>query len=208
MSHRATLPACPVLKKNTRFLRFLTPRPAALALLAVMLSACSGSSERKTTTYAAGDKASVDKLTYSIVDTQIFPRLGDEAAPRMPLNRFYVIDVAVSNSGNEELPIPGMTLIDDYGKPYEELTDGSGVPKWLGVSPRVQANQTEQGSIIFDAPAGHYKLKLTDETDPEDVYVDIPLSFAHEQLQNETTGTPDTASELDGAAAAPAPKKK
>jgi hypothetical protein len=187
MSLRASLPVC--------------------ASLALLLTACSGTPERKVVTYSVGDKASVEKLTYSIVDTQILPRLGEDSAPRNPQHRFYIVDVSVSNSASEDLPIPGMALVDDSGKIYEELTDGSGVPKWLGVSRRVQANQTEQGAIVFDAPAGHYKLRLTDETDPGDVYVDIPLSFAHEQLQNETTGTPDSAMQMDGSQAG-APKKK
>jgi hypothetical protein len=187
MSLRASLPVC--------------------ASLALLLTACSGTPERRVVTYSVGDKASVEKLTYSIVDTQILPRLGDDAAPRNPQNRFYIVNVSVSNSGNEDLPIPGMALVDDAGKVYEELTDGSGVPRWLGVSRRVQANQTEQGSVVFDAPAGHYKLRLTDETDPGDVYVDIPLSFAHEQMQNETTSPPD-AGELDGSQAAAPSKKK
>ena len=168
------------------------------------LAGCSGSPERKAVTYAAGDKAQVEKLNYSVVDTQIFPRLGDEASPRIPQNRFYIVGISVSNSGNSDQPIPGMSLVDDSGKVYDELTDGSGVPHWLGVVRRVAANQTEQGSVVFDAPTGHYKLKLTDETDPSDVFVDIPLSFAHEQLQNETVGTTDTGA---GTALPPAQKK-
>ncbi len=161
----------------------------SLIIATLILAACSGTPERKTVTYSVGDKASVDKLVYNVVDTQIFPHLGDDAAPRNPQNRFYVVDLAVSNSGNSEAPIPAMSLVDDSGKTYEELADGTGVPHWLGVVRKVQANQTEQGSIVFDAPAGHYKLKLTDETDPDDVFVDIPLNFAHEQMQNQMDGT-------------------
>jgi len=177
------------------------------ATLSLLLTACSGSPERKIVTYSVGEKASVEKLTYNIVDTQILPRLGEDSAPRNPQNRFYIVDLSVSNSASDDLPIPGMALVDDSGKVYEELTDGSGVPKWLGVSRRVQANQTEQGSVVFDAPAGHYKLKLTDETDPGDVFVDIPLNFAHEQMQNETSGTSDSATQMDGSQAAPSKKK-
>jgi hypothetical protein len=171
----------------------MKPCCALLACLSLaFLTACSGSpEERKSVTYRAGDKASVDKLTYSVVDTQIFPHLGDESNPRTPQNRFYVVQISVSNAGGSDAVIPGMTLTDDSGKVYGELTDGTGVPRWLGVSRRVAANQTEAGSVVFDAPAGHYKLRLTDETDPSDVYVDLPLSFAHEQLQNETGTTSD-----------------
>src|SRR5450755_2237306 len=174
-------------------------------LLALVFAGCSSSNspEKKAVTYSAGDKASVDKMTYSIVDTQIFPRLGDEANPRLPQHRFYVVDISVSNAGSADLAIPAMTLIDDAGKNYEELPDGSGVPHWLGVTRRVQSNQTEQGAVVFDAPAGHYKLRLTDDTDANDVYVDIPLSFAHEQMQNEAQSTSEAVTKEGDAVAVP-----
>jgi hypothetical protein len=82
-----------------------------------------------------------------------------------------------------------MTLLDDSGKTYNELTDGTGVTRWLGVVRKVDANQTETGSVVFDAPAGHYKLRLTDETDEADVFVDLPLNFAHEQMANDASDT-------------------
>src|SRR5665213_1954978 len=186
--------------------------PFALLCSVLALAACSGAPVRASKTFPTGEKATVGKLVYSVVDTQIFTRLGEEPNPRLPQNRFYVVQVSASNSGNEDASIPAMTLTDDAGKAYEELTDGTGVSRWLGVIRRVGANQTESGNIVFDAPASHYKLKLTDETDASDVYIDIPLSFAHEQM---SMGTEDTAPELlPGAAtgtttASPAkPKKK
>jgi hypothetical protein len=183
-------------------------RHFSVLALVTLLAGCSSSpsASRKSVTFAAGDKATVDKLTYSVVDTQIFPRLGDESSPRVPQHRFYVFQLSVSNSGNSDLAIPAMTLLDDSGKNYEELPDGSGVPHWLGVIRKVQANQTEQGAVVFDAPAGHYKLKLTDETDANDVFVDIPLSFAHEQMQNDTQSTSEQATETGGVAQPASPK--
>jgi hypothetical protein len=181
---------------------------SAGALSALLLAACSSKTpERKSATFAAGDKVPVDQLTYSVVDTQILPRLGDEADPRIPQHRFYVVQVSVLNTGSSDMAIPGMTLVDDSGKTYEELADGAGVPRWLGVARKVQPNQIEQGSILFDAPASHYKLKLTDDTDPSDVLVDMPLSFAHEQMQNETGSNPD-ASTVETTPSAASGKKK
>jgi len=189
-----------------------TIAPSALLATVLAVAGCSSTPVRTTKTFPAGEKATVDKLVYSVVDTQILTKLGDEANPRMPQNRFYIVQISASNSGNEDASIPAMTLTDDAGKTYEELTDGTGVSRWLGVIRRVGANQTESGNIVFDAPASHYKLKLTDDTDASDVYVDIPLNFAHEQM---SMGTEDTAPELlpGGAtgttAASPAkPKKK
>jgi hypothetical protein len=102
-----------------------------------------------------------------------------------------------------------MSLVDDSGKTYEELTDGNGVARWLGVIRHVGANQTETGTILFDAPASHYKMKLTDDTDANDVYIDIPLSFAHEQM-SQSSGVPEAtdAPLIPAAPAPPADKKK
>jgi hypothetical protein len=181
---------------------------SAFALLIPLLTGCGSSEpEHKTVTVAAGEKANVEKLSYSIADTQLFPRLGDPANPRVPTHRFYVVNLSVFNSGSSEQPIPALTLIDDSGKNYEELIDGTGVPHWLGVSRRLAPHQTEQGAVVFDAPAGHYKLRLTDETDDSQVFVDLPLSFAHEQLQNETD-QPGVASGLPDLPANPPPVRK
>ncbi len=175
------------------------------ALCVVGLSGCgsSTSSGRQTKVYQAGEKANVDKLSYAVIDTQIYPRLGEDPTPRVPQNRFVAVQVAVSSGNNTEVSIPAMSLVDDAGKVYTELADGSGVQHWLGIVRRVAPAQTERGVVLFDAPAAHYKLKLTDELDPEDVYIDIPLNFVHEQMNNE--GTPEAAPAPGGEA--PATKK-
>lgn len=159
---------------------------APLILAALLLAGCGSSTPpRQTKMYPAGEKAVSGNLTYTVIDTQIQPRLGSDDSPRNPQNRFYLIQVAVSNGGNQDAPIPAMTLIDDSGQTYPELPDGTGVPEWLGVIRRVSPGQTEHGNVVFDAPAKHMKLKLTDDTDDADVIVDVPLSFTHEQMNNQ-----------------------
>ena len=188
--------------------KFKTSKPIAFAF-AVTMAACSGTPARKTVIFQAGDKATVDKLNYSVVDTQIFTRLGEDPNVRVPQNRFYVVQLSVFNAGTEDAAIPAMSLVDDSGKTYEELTDGNGVARWLGVIRHVSANQTETGTLVFDAPASHYKMKLTDDTDANDVYIDIPLSFAHEQM-SQSSGVPEAtdAPLIPAAPAPPADKKK
>ncbi|MDP9170369.1 MAG: hypothetical protein M3N54_07110, partial [Acidobacteriota bacterium] len=63
---------------------------------------------------------------------------------------------------------------------------------WLGVLRKVGTGQTERGAVVFDAPTGHYKLKLTDETSENEVFVDIPLSFVHEQMNDVNSPAPET----------------
>ena len=167
-------------------------------MLGLLSVSCSTAPKKDSVVYPAGEKVPVGHLIYNVIDTQIFTQLGDDPnTARTPQNRFYVMTISVSNSGTDELPIPGLTLVDDSGKEYPELADGAKVPRWLGVVRKVGGAQTEQGNIVFDAPAGHYRLRLTDETDDKQLFADIPLSFVHEQLKNVVDGTPqDHAVEL------------
>ncbi len=154
--------------------------PVCISALLLLVTGCTQARQSKI--YPAGEKATVDKLTYNVVDSDFHTHLGDEANPRNPQYRFVTVQIAVSNAGSTDTPIPGLTLIDDSGKAYPELADGTGVPQWLGVLRKVGPTQTEHGTVLFDAPAGHYKLKLTDDSDEGDVYADIPLTFIHEQM--------------------------
>ena len=115
--------------------------------------------------------------------------------------------MSVSNSGNSEATIPSLALVDDSGKQFPELTDGAGVQQWLGVVRKVGGGQTEQGYAAFDAPAAHYKLKLTDDTSDSDVYVDIPLNFVHEHTEGVTPAGPAESDSPGILKSAPAEKK-
>lgn len=156
-----------------------------ISLLALAGAGCSSNQKKESLTYPAGDKVTVGPLVYNVIDTQILTQLGDDpATARSPQNRFYLMTIAVSNASTDDLTIPSLTLIDDSGKEFPELADGTNVPKWLGVVRRVSAAQTEQGNIVFDAPAAHYRLRLTDEAEDRQLFADIPLSFVHEQMRN------------------------
>jgi hypothetical protein len=148
-----------------------------------LLAACSSSGKKDNKLFAAGEKAGVGPLTYAVVDTQIFPQLGDDlATARTPVNRFYVVQLSVSNSSNADVPIPALTLVDDSGQTYTELSDGTGVTNWMGVVRKVKPGDTEIGNIVFDAPSKHYRLRFTDDLDPAEIAIDLPLNFVHEQV--------------------------
>jgi Domain of unknown function (DUF4352) len=175
--------------RNPRQVLWL-PGPAPLTLLLIsffgfFLVGCSSFSKKSATTYSAGEKAAVDPLTYSVIDTEVLPQLGNDAlTARTPKSRFYLVKISVSNSSNEDVTIPGLVLVDDSGQEYPEVADGTNVPNWMGVVRKVGGTQTEQGTILFDAPARHYRLRLTDETDPREYYIDVPLNYVHEQMKN------------------------
>ena len=170
-------------------------RAAFAFLTVILLAACSQPSpQAESRIYPPGEKVSEGSLTYDVVDTQILPRLGDNpATARLPQTRFYLVQLTISNSGNSEVPIPAMTLVDDNGRNYSELTDGSGVPDWIGIVRRVKPGETEQGNAAFDAPAKHYRLRLNDVSDPSEVAVDLPLTLKHDQLEESAAPAPNAA---------------
>jgi hypothetical protein len=167
-----------------------------IVFVSATLAGCSSaSSNSRPVIYAAGDKATVGHLVYSITDTEMTQQLGDDAATaRTAQNRFFLVKVSVLNSGAEDQPIPAMTLVDDAGQDYTELADGTNVAQWLGVVRKVGPAQTEQGVVVFDAPAKHYRLRLSDPTDDREIAIDVPLDFVHEQLRTipSTPSAPST----------------
>ncbi len=177
---------------------FLTRPPvsiafsAALIALAVISGGCSSTSKKEAQVFPAGEKVTVGPLVFSVIDSQVLTQLGDDASTaRTPQNRFYLMTISVSNSSSEDAAIPGLTLVDDSGKEYPEAADGTNVPNWLGIVRKAGGAQTEQGNVLFDAPAQHYRLRLTDETDTKELSIDIPLTYVHEQLK-EIPSTPQS----------------
>src|ERR1019366_5368644 len=150
-----------------------------ISFLSLSFAGCSSVSPKSAATiYAAGDKATIGSLVYTLTDAESTPALGDDPSnPRTPANRFYLIKVSVSNSGADDQPTPAMTLVDDSGHTWPELSDGTGVTNWLGVVRKVGSAQTEQGNVVFDAPMKHYRLRLNDTLDDKEIAIDVPLSF-------------------------------
>lgn len=170
-----------------------------LFLLSIVLIGCSSSKKDAATIYSAGDKATVGPLTYSVTDAERDTELGDPTNPRTPKDRFYLIRVSVSNSSADETTIPAMTLVDEAGQTYSELSDGSGVQDWLGVVRKVGATQTENGYAIFDAPSKHYRLRLNDPLDEKEISIDLPLTFVRDSTRTTSPASaiPSAASPAD-----------
>ena len=123
-------------------------------------------------------------LTYNVVDSRILPRLGDDAATaRFPQQRFYLVQLTISNADKTDAPIPALALVDDDGKVYNELTDGSDVPDWLGLVRSVKAHDEVKGTILFDAPARHYRLRLSEQFATPEISIDMPLNLTHEPAE-------------------------
>lgn len=152
----------------------------AVALAALSLAGCSTPSKPPVNTYLLGEKAQLGRLNYTVFETQWLTHIGEGATARIPENRFFLVRLAVVNGSGQDVSLPNLTIVDDQGKSYEELTNGEGVPQWAGYLRTVRPADTSQGNILFDAPPGHYKLKIWDENRSAEGIVDVPLTFGAE----------------------------
>ena len=151
-------------------------RICALILSLTLLLLAAGCSQKKEVrSVSIGEKAEVGSFVYQAIDTGWPMTLAD----RSPKERFFVIRVAITNTGDVDTTIPGFEVIDDAGNSYPESADGAGVEKWLGMSRKIRVAGTEQANILFDVPPKHYRLRVADEND-NFMYIDIPLNLSSE----------------------------
>jgi len=162
----------------------------ALCAAALLLAGCSGPVKPPIMQYNMGEKVPVGHLSYTVFETQWLTHLGEGSAARVPQNRFFLIRLSAVNGGSNDAAIPTLTLEDDKGHKYEELSNGEGVPQWIGFLRTARPADSVQGNIVFDVPPGHYKATMTDEDQSHAARVDIPLSFGAETPEVLAPGDP------------------
>jgi hypothetical protein len=150
---------------------------AFLTLLGLSAIACRDTAKEPLVgTFNMGERAQVGPLIYTVFDTKWAISLGEQPAPRIPANRFLILNLSIVNGGSQASNIPTFSLVDDAGQVYQELDNGEGVANWIGVVRRVRPADSVQGTIVFDVPQKQFKLRVSDE---EEHYalVNIPLTL-------------------------------
>ncbi|MCS7315471.1 MAG: DUF4352 domain-containing protein [Bryobacterales bacterium] len=141
-----------------------------------------------------GERVEVGPLVYIVQDAEWRDRLGEGAQARMPQHRFLQVRLTVTNSGIRDTHVPPLTLLASDGRSYGELDRGDGVPDWLGYLRTLRPAATEHGRVLFDAPAGAYRLRLPapGENDEESfALVELPFQLTPTvQLPLTTPGLP------------------
>ena len=159
-------------------MRFPVSRAAAAACAALLLGACSRTvADPPAHTFAIGEKISAGHLVYTVFETQWMTRLPNEPTPRIPQNRFFLVRMSVINGGQNDVILPNLSIEDDNGNTYQELNNGDGVPQYAGYLRKVRPAEASHGTIVFDAPPRHYKLRVVDENGELPALIDIPLTF-------------------------------
>ena len=158
----------------------MLPRQFCLsALFLASLCGCA-SSERQLHTYSIGEGVQLGPLVYTVFESQWLTQLGAGPSARIPRQRFLLLRLSVGNHGPSERVAPILTVADEEGRTYTELSDGNGVPQWIGLLRGVKPGQALQGMVAFDAPPRRYKLRITGESEERAALIDIPLTFAPE----------------------------
>jgi hypothetical protein len=153
----------------------------AAIIAELFLIACSPSeTSYPVRTYNLGERVDLGHIVYTVFETQWLTHIGDGAAGRIPQNRFFLVRMSATNGLGTDVMVPNVSVEDDSGTRYPELSDGEGVPQWIGFLRNVKPAESAMGNLVFDAPPRHYKLKLADETGDRIAYIDIPLSFGAE----------------------------
>ena len=141
-------------------------------------------------TYQMGERATAGHLIYTAFETEWLPQVGEGAEQRLPKNRFFLVKISIGNSGSSDQIAPSLSLLDDNGNSYPELTAGQGVRQWIGAIRKIKPTEAAQGNLVFDVAPRHYKLRIADEDDQQPALIDIPLSFGTE-LPDAPGATPE-----------------
>lgn len=151
---------------------------AALVTAAFLLAAC-GEPSAPVKYARMGEALVLGNVEHTVLVADWRGSLGEGASARLPNEQFLVLRIALSNQTEAPADIASMRLIAPDGTEYEELADGSGLAEWLGLVRTLSAKQGRQGDVLFDAPRGVYKLKLTEHSADGDeanvAMVEIPV---------------------------------
>jgi len=161
-------------------LHFRFALPVVLTVAAMLTSTSCIQKTFPVRTYPMGDRVILGHLIYTVFESQWLTQIGDGETARIPQNRFFLVRLSVTNSGGEPVVAPNLTVQDDNGSSAPELSNGEGVPQWIGYLRQIDPADSAQGNLVFDVPPKHYRLRITDEDGQRPALIDIPLSFSSE----------------------------
>ena len=132
---------------------------------------------------AMGAPLAVGQLTYTAVETEWRDSIESSTGPRIPKNRFLLVNVTVLNASAEQKAAPLLQIVDAKGDVHPEISEGDGVPDWMGYLRLLQPRESRSGRLLFDVPQGACKLRVSSGGDPETeqtALIEIPLQFNSE----------------------------
>jgi hypothetical protein len=167
-------------------------------LAALSLTSCSGDPTKQIRTFQLGERVQLGQFIYTAFETQWLAQFGEGAGARLPQHRFFLVRVTITNAGSTDSFTPPASLVDTKGASFPELSNGDGVPNWIGSLRQIKPANSAQGNLVFDVPPAHYKLRFADENEQHVGLVDIPLAFETPMAPPGTGGMGDDKSDKKG----------
>ena len=150
-----------------------------LVVSLVFAMSCSGGNVEEPTR-KMGELTPVGPVIYNVLETEWLNELGSSVSQSTPNDKFLVVRLSITNSGNQEVAVPLLSVEDVDGNSVMELSEVKGAGNWLGLLRIVAPAQTLQGVIVFDVPAKDYNLRVTDGGDLESektALIELPLTL-------------------------------
>jgi hypothetical protein len=132
---------------------------------------------------AMGAPLAVGPLTYTVVETEWRDTIESSKGPRLPKNRFLLVNVTVMNVSSEQKAAPLLQIVDAKGEVHAEIAEGDGVTDWMGYLRLLPPRESRSGRLLFDVPQGACKLRVSSGGDPESeqtALIDLPLQLNSE----------------------------
>ena len=140
-----------------------------------------------------GEKVPLGPFTYSVIESEWKTELMGAKGRLDPKQRFLVLKLTVQNSAAERKALSFLHIRNDKGEEFPEVQDLEGVPGWMGILREIPPAGTDMGTLVFDAPLGHYRLVLNDggqAGEERTSLVDLPLQMLPGQEETGPNGRP------------------
>ncbi len=160
--------------------RLLSSSALIAAVLALGWACTSSKPATDSKIYNMGDRVQVGPLHYTALETEWLPQIGEGTDAKIPRHQFLAIRLRVFNSGSTTSGIPAIQLLDAKGESFNEA-EGTGLANWFGAIRIVKPVQTEDGRVVFDVPAGSYRLRVGEDADADEqktALIEIPYQIA------------------------------
>ncbi len=95
------------------------------AACALALSGCQKSAAPERVG-ALGAPLAVGQLTYIALETEWRDSIESSKGPRVPKNRFLLVNVTVTNTSSEQKAAPLLQIVDAKGEVHGEISEGDG----------------------------------------------------------------------------------
>lgn len=144
----------------------LARRTICLAI-GLMLAALSGCT-KPPQIHQLGEKVQLGGVVFSVLDAEWATDIDPGGAnAKTPKHRFLIVHITMANTGSKEATIPLLHVVAADKSEHLELTEGQGVPNWLGILRTLNPAESKDGRIAFDIPPGAYSLRITDGGEQE-----------------------------------------